>query len=64
MIFKSFFFFYGIKIYDDLWYLTLSFNNTGLIYAVYGNHREIVELLLRQEGIDINMKDFFNQKFS
>ena len=28
----------------------------------YNGHKEIVELLIRQEGIDINIKDILNQK--
>ena len=28
----------------------------------YNGHKEIVELLIRQKGIDINIKDILNQK--
>ena len=31
-----------------------------LIYAASENFREIVELLLRQKGIDINIQDILN----
>ena len=33
------------------------FNHTPLMVAACKGHKEIVELLLRQEGIDINSKD-------
>ena len=44
------------------WNSSLAFNMTALIYAVSEGHLEIVELLIRQEDIDINMKDIINQK--
>ena len=57
------FFHYIYKI-NYLYNLTSSFNNTVLICAVIKGHKEIVELLLRQEGIDINIQDILNQKHS
>ena len=41
-----------------------TFNNTALVWAAENGHKEIVELLIRQEGIDINIKDILNQKHS
>ena len=32
-------------------------NKSALIHAAEKGHAEIIELLLKQEGIDINMKD-------
>ena len=63
MKFKSNFFDYIEKL-NDLWNLTRTFNYTALIYAAIGGHKEIVELLIRQEGIDINIQDILNQKHS
>ena len=63
MIFKSNFF-YDIENLNGLWNLTQTFNNTALIYATRYNYKEIVELLLRQEGIDINTQDILNSKYS
>ena len=63
MIFKSIFF-HEIEKMNDLQNLTRKFNWTALIYAASGGHKEIVELLLRQEGIDINIQDILNQKHS
>ena len=63
MIFKSNFF-YDIENLNGLWNLTQTFNNTALIYAAFGGYKEIVELLLRQEGIDINIQDILHQKHS
>ena len=40
----------------------LTFNKTALICAAYKGHKEIVELLLNQEEIDINSKDILNAK--
>ena len=40
-----------------------TFYITALMSAVIKDHIEIVELLLKQEGIDINMKDILNQKY-
>ena len=45
---------------NNLWNLTQIFNKTVLDNAVSKGHKEIVELLLRQEGIDVNMKDILN----
>ncbi len=44
-----------------LWNLTGTFNDTALILAVKEGHKEIVELLIRQEGIDINIQGIINQ---
>lgn len=55
-------FFYGIENMNDLWNLTRTFNRTALILAAMKDHKEIVELLLRQEGIGINSQDILNQK--
>ena len=49
---------------NDLWYLTRKFNYAALIWAAIEGHKEIVELLIRQEFIDINIQDIFNQKHS
>lgn len=35
---------------------------TALMHAVKNNQIEIVELLLKQKGIDIDAKDILNQK--
>ena len=53
-----------IKNMDDLWNLTRTFNFTALIRAAICCHKEIVELLIRQEGIDINIQNILNQKHS
>ena len=37
---------------------------TALIIAAYNGHKEIVELLVRQEGIGINIKGILNQEYS
>ena len=63
MIFKSNFF-HSIEKLKYLWNLTRIFNWTALICAAYKGHKEIVELLIRQEGIDINIQDILNQKHS
>ena len=63
MIFKSNFS-EKIENMNDLWNLTRIFNNTALILAGMRGHTEIVELLIRQEGIDINIKDILNRKYS
>ena len=60
MKFKSNFFDY-ISNLNYLWNLTRTFNSTALICAAYEGHKEIVELLLRQEGIDINIQNILNQ---
>ena len=49
---------------DSLWNLAQIFNGTALIYAASNGHKEIVELLLRQEGIDVNIQDILNQRHS
>ena len=36
------------------------FNGTLLNHAARKDHKEIMELLLRQKGIDINLKDILN----
>ena len=35
---------------------------SGLTFAVIGKQKEIVELLLSQEGIDVNINDILNRK--
>ena len=60
MKFKSNFFDYIANL-NYLWNLTRTFNDTALILAAKEGHKEIVELLLRQEGIDINIQDILNQ---
>ena len=62
IIFKSNVFFYKIKYLNDLWNLTQVFNWMALMIAAYEVYTDIVELLLRQEGIDVNSKDIWNQK--
>ena len=47
---------------NDLWNLNIKFNSTALIYVAGEGYKDIVELLLRQEGIDINMKDVLNRQ--
>ena len=56
-------FWIGLQIYDDSWDLTRLFNMTALIIATLFGQTEIVELLLEQEGIDINIKDIWNQEY-
>ena len=63
MKFKSNFFHLIEKI-NYLWNLTQAFNKTALIHAVFYCHKEIAELLISQEDIDINMKDILKQKHS
>ena len=63
IIFKSKFF-HNIENLNSLWNFTPTFNETALICAAWRGHKEIVELLLRQEGIDINIQDILNQKHS
>ena len=53
-----------LKKLNFLWNLTRTFNSTALMCAVRGGHKEIVELLLRQEGINVNIQDILNQKHS
>ena len=47
---------------NDLWNLTQTFNWPVLFFAANDGHVKMVELLLRQEGIDINDQDILNQK--
>ena len=63
MKFKSNFF-HKIEKLNDLWNLNQAFNKTALILAAYYDHKEIVELLTTQEGIDVNIQGIFNQKRS
>ena len=49
---------------NDSWNLTQTFNKTILINAAANSNKEIVELLLRQERVDVNMKDILNQSHS
>ena len=60
MEFKSNFF-HSIENLNDLWNLTRTFNRTALICAAWKGYKEIVELLIRQEGIDINIQNILNQ---
>ena len=60
MEFKSNFF-HDIENLKYLQNLTRTFNYTALIYASRDGYKEIVELLIRQEGIDINKKNILNQ---
>ena len=61
MIFK-FNLFYMIEILNDLWNSIRTFNETALIVAIKNDYADIVEILLKQNGIDVNMKDILNQK--
>ena len=61
--FKSNFFNYIEKL-KYLWNLTRTFNCTALIRAAFKGHKEIVELLIRQEGIDLNIQNILNRKHS
>ena len=63
MKFKSNFF-HWIEELNDLWDLTRTFNYTALICAANKGHKEIVELLISQEGIDINIQHILDQKHS
>ena len=63
MVFKSYFF-HRIEKLNDLWNLARTFHMTALIIAAYNGHKEIVELLVRQEGIGINIKGILNQEYS
>ena len=44
--------------------LTRTFNYTALILAAEKGHKEIVELLIKQECIDINIQAILNGKHS
>ena len=57
-------FFHEIEKLNGLWNLTRAFNQTALILAAEKGHKEIVELLIRQEGINISIQDILNQKHS
>ena len=59
MVFKSNFF-HWIENFNDLRNLTQISNMTALICAATKGYIDIVELLLKQKGIDINMKDTLN----
>ena len=48
---------------NDLWNLTLTFNNTYLIQAVEKDYIEIVELLLKQKRINIDMNDILDHEY-
>ena len=63
MEFKSNFFDYIEKL-NDLQNLTRTFDFTALIWAARNGHKEIVELLISQEDIDINIQNILNQKHS
>ena len=52
----------NIEILYNLQCLTRAFNKTGLKWLDFIYQTEIVELLLKQESIDINMKDILNHK--
>lgn len=56
MKFKSNIFHY-IKHFNDLWNSKITFNATPLIHAAREDHFEIVELLLSQEGIEIDCEN-------
>lgn len=47
---------------NDLWNLNPTFNQTALIIAVEKKYKDIAELLLRHEGINVNKKDILNQR--
>ena len=49
---------------NDLWNLNPTFNQTALIIAVEKKYKDIAELLLRHEGINVNKKDILNQSHS
>ena len=46
---------------NDLWNLTRTFNYTALIIVAEKGHKDIVELLISQKGIDINIQNILNQ---
>lgn len=46
-----------LKIWMVYWILTQKIKKKALIYAVLNGYKEIVELLLKQNGIDVNIKD-------
>ena len=49
---------------NDLWNFNWIINCTPLILAANDNRIEIADLLLKQEGIDINSIDILNQELS
>ena len=53
---------FGTQKLNDLWNLTRTFNYTALILAAKESYKEIVELLIRQEGININIQSILKQK--
>ena len=57
-------FFHSIEKLKYLWDLTRTFNSTALILAALKGHKEIVELLIRQKGININIQEILNRKYS
>lgn len=68
---SKFFFYYVLKLIfysSHLKYLMiylisfLTFNNASLLSAVTNGHIEIVRLLLKEDGIDINFKNILNPK--
>ena len=61
MIFKSNFF-HHIEKLNDLWNLTRTFNKAALIIAASNYNKGIVELLIRQEDVNINIQRILNQK--
>ena len=61
IIFKSNFL-HWIEKLNDLWNLTQTFHDTALIRAAQNGHEEIVELLIKQKGINISIQDILNQK--
>ena len=63
MIFKSFFF-YFVEFLNGLWNLIRLFNTMAFYCAAIFGHIEITEILLRQEGVDINNQNILNQKHS
>lgn len=55
MAFKSSIF-HDVEHFNDLWNSNITFNDTLLICAERGGNFKIVELLLSQEGVEINRK--------
>ena len=51
--------FFSFNVYLEIIFgiLALVFNETALIMAAKFNHADIVQLLLAQEGIDVNIKN-------
>ena len=43
-------------------FFTSTFNNTPVMYAASSGYEEILELLLRQKGININTQGILNLK--